>query len=1120
MSNYTNHFFKRLVIVLGFLLSFNASAQLNNFPVTCTPFFVPQYNLQWNNFYTSSNFLKINLYLKDNKQGGDVNVFLRFRLERVGVSIVNSPDFIATKPIKLSFGASQTLTGVDISENFLPQNLLAQGIPEDFVRNGGSLPDGLWTIYVTAYEADGSRGYRQISNEGVGQTMVFYGQPPMLLSPGNGSEIDNSFSPNFLFNWLPRAGAGVGGLSGIAYEFELWELDTEEDPNEVVAGKRPIFTSTVNSPMYLYNATKPFLVTGKRYAWRVRVIDASGNNKYENDGYSEVWAFRYGLLCGEVKKIVLSPIGGRFYRLAWESVKNSNKYEINWRVKGTSSWTIETSIENRFDFQLDDSQNYEFKVRSLCRNGETGAWSEVLEWSKDVVNTSKSSATGTTTSTTTSTPEEDLSKVLNPLGTTVTSSSLTPEQIKATKDEYDKAPVYKLNRCGMPVKSTTASCEVDQSILYAGTIDFPNPPKATMLYFNSYEIIVTGGNAAKGEGLLFFPYLMKRIPVEWTNITIRKGEDPEDPFMSDYGCIVGKGDKIQVQGSDASVLSDDLNKQFTALAAWLNDPGSFTGTFGEALKAVKNKGLAIKKGEEIDFKETKNALVASQNGINAWIGAIKTKFGSSPEGEISTVLNNLEQNKIQLSNIISCVEKNIPPSPPKPTSPPKKGGPLWFDNATFESCTLSDEQTEQMISLRGDALTSQETLELTTKEYNFYEIDKTEISDAPPTDNSNILYILSVQAEDAKSITNETILVDADRRKDISTAPDRQSSLNAIPITDLGKEHFKQIVSVWDMINNPVNFPIDKKSCYETYINKSAFSLPSCVNDYYTKINAFTSNLGYLGKKGSLTLSDLRNNQVVRNFDEKFVEEFFMDKIKGFRATDTFNEKKSLYSDESVKNGVRRLYENAASDLLNNFYRKTGLDYYSTKTISEAINKTEVGNRRILNLAKIIDRMFYNKIGSQKKPQDSNPTSYKTAFPKWSADNFKDEKLNAFPDMTASSKPSNDEEWFMIFTVGGTQGVKVALKNIDPIIEDSYKGYKAEIVIQYLDTFGVDENDFAKSLIPTWFGFDLTMGNNFVDYNYRGGVLAQWILQHQYGYKAFTDYFTYTIKMQRRWKIE
>ncbi len=580
---------------------------------------------------------------------------------------------------------------------------------------------------------------------------------------------------------------------------------------------------------------------------------------------------------------------------------------------------------------------------------------------------------------------------------------------------------------------------------------------------------------------------------------------------------MGANDKVQVQGSNAGALSDDLNRQFTALAAWLNTPGSFTGTFGEALALVKKKGEAIRKGEEIDFKETKNALIASQSGVKGWIEAIKTTFGSSPEGEINTILSNLEQNQIQLSSIISCVEKNVPPITPKTSPIPKKGGPLWVDNIFLESCTLSTEQAGQMINLYADAITSKETLELVTKKFNFDEIAKTEVSEATPDDNSNILYILEVKAEDKNSINNEPILIDADRRK--SEVEDRQSHTDLIPSSDLGKEYYKEITSVWDMINNPLNFPTDKKSCYESYINKSSFFLPSCVKDYYIKIDAFASKDGYLGKKGKLILSDLISNQIVRNFDEKFIERFFMDKIKGYRATNTFSEKKSMYSDESLSNGIRNKYEKAASDLLNNFYKKTGEDYYSTQTISETIFKTEVGKRRILNAAKIIDRMFYNRIGSQKKSQDATPALYKTGYPKWSSENMKDESLNAFPSQTAFPIPSTDEEWFMIFTVGGTQGVKVAIKNIDPIIVGSYKGYNAEIVVQYLDTFGVSETDFSKSLLPTWFG-DATMGNNFTDYNYRGGVLAQWVLQHQYGYKPFTDYFTYTIKMQRRWKID
>ncbi|WP_263361364.1 hypothetical protein [Flavobacterium collinsii] len=41
---------------------------------------------------------------------------------------------------------------------------------------------------------------------------------------------------------------------------------------------------------------------------------------------------------------------------------------------------------------------------------------------------------------------------------------------------------------------------------------------------------------------------------------------------------------------------------------------------------------------------------------------------------------------------------------------------------------------------------------------------------------------------------------------------------------------------------------------------------------------------------------------------------------------------------------------------------------------------------------------------------------------------------------------------------------------------------------------------------------------NLGNFNYRGGVMAQWILQHQYGYKPFDDYLTYIVKMKKTWE--
>jgi hypothetical protein len=659
----------RLLLTL-WLLSFSARnlhAQFNNFPVSSTPFIVHTNTYQWSDFYTSSTFLNLNLLLKDNKQGGDLDVFLRIKLERVGITISNPPDFVASKPIRLSFGSLKSLSGIDISENFLPQNLVLSGLEDSFVRQGGTLPDGLWTLKVTAYEFDGSRGYRQVSNEGIGQLMVFYGQPPMLLAPANTSEIDNSFSPNVLFNWLPKATASIGGLSNIAYEFELWELGDNEDPNEVALGKTPIFTKTVSSPMMIYDAhQQPPLKTGFHYAWRVRVIDATGNNAYENKGYSEVWSFRYGIKCSDTGNLQIKLLGGRTYRLTWNYAKNASSYEINWRERGKSNWQIENSNYNNFDLKLEESLAYEFRVRTVCQSGETGAWSETLEWEKEGEKRSQSSTSSarmsagtesvggtSTTTSTTSTPEDDLNKVLNPLGNTVTSGDTNPDKANALL----KKPDDNITRCNSGVKTTTASCDDDKSVAYTGGVSLPSPAIGTKLYLNGYEIVLTSGDDKKGEGLLFFPYLMKRIPVEWTSkIDIRQGETTE------YGCIVGASDKVQVQGSNAGALSDDLNRQFTALAAWLNDPGSFTGTFGAALEESKKLAAALldklAKNEPItpsDYKKYNNVCKAIDKGLDAYKKDIEKLYGTNSQlSQVKALLANISNYKTQLKDHLDC----------------------------------------------------------------------------------------------------------------------------------------------------------------------------------------------------------------------------------------------------------------------------------------------------------------------------------------------------------------------------------------------------------------------------------------------------------------------------------
>jgi len=215
------------------------------------------------------------------------------------------------------------------------------------------------------------------------------------------------------------------------------------------------------------------------------------------------------------------------------------------------------------------------------------------------------------------------------LGNTVTSGDTNPDKA----NELLKKPDDNIKRCNSGVKTTTASCDDDKSVAYTGGTAFPSPPIGTKLYLNGYEIVLTSGDHTNGQGLLFFPYLMKRLPVEWNNIQIMKGEDPS------YGCIVGASDKVQVQGSNAGALADDLNRQFTALAAWLNTPGSYTGTFGEAIEAMKTKAQELldkisklKPGEKLspdDYKGYNSICKAIDKGLKAWKTQLDEQYGGA-----------------------------------------------------------------------------------------------------------------------------------------------------------------------------------------------------------------------------------------------------------------------------------------------------------------------------------------------------------------------------------------------------------------------------------------------------------------------------------------------------------
>ena len=117
-------------------------------------------------------------------------------------------------------------------------------------------------------------------------------------------------------------------------------------------------------------------------------------------------------------------------------------------------------------------------------------------------------------------------------------------------------------------------CLDTPATITAGTEPFPFGPNKKM-YINHYEVIITAGMAAKGEGLLYLPLVKARIPVEWSGLQVNRSQ------TGDYGCVLAPG-QVQMQGSQSGVISGDLYRQVMALLT--QGPGSFSGKFGEALE--------------------------------------------------------------------------------------------------------------------------------------------------------------------------------------------------------------------------------------------------------------------------------------------------------------------------------------------------------------------------------------------------------------------------------------------------------------------------------------------------------------------------------------------------------
>ncbi|NBB31314.1 hypothetical protein, partial [Cellulophaga sp. BC115SP] len=635
-----------LVLVLYLNLSLpNAYAQ--NYPISGYGAFMTPSSLTWSSLYNTQ-ALNLTLVAKDiGSTPGEI--FARIRLSRVGIEIANPQSFVATKGIKVNFGSPLQLSGIDFAENFNYQNLDASGVPESLFTQGGVLPNGFWTIELTFFELDAARNHRQVSDKISIAFTVNNGQAPLLNLPSNESEIDARYGQNFSFAWTPR-GTSLSGAGGLTYNFSLWELGEDENPYDVAEGKTPIYTSSVSVPMLVYDPTKPLLQVGKHYAWQVQVVDPFGNNVYENNGKSEIWEFRYGLKC-QAPALNFKSIGSGYTEIYWDKINQAQNYDLRWRIQGTNEYSHYITSWTYHRLEFDREQVYDVEIQSQCYGGEYSDWKS----SKYPENTTPMLKSMTPAAPVVVYTREE---AINPADIPVNGADVDPTVYDNLVNTLNAEPKSEI-RCGKVNQTAVFACQPDDVSDYQGTKDFTSKPNSTF-YVNGYDVRITKVvNQTSGEGLLYMPLFGQRIPVVWSGITLKEGEG-KDYMGNAYGCLTSG--EVIVAGSNPNLIVGDLNTQYQALYNSLNSPGSYSGTFGQA---VSDMGLIaqelldkIAKGTPIepsDYQKYNSVCNAVKKGMDDWKKKLVDKYGDNPKfPEFQRLYSSIDNIKTSLLNEIDC----------------------------------------------------------------------------------------------------------------------------------------------------------------------------------------------------------------------------------------------------------------------------------------------------------------------------------------------------------------------------------------------------------------------------------------------------------------------------------
>lgn len=366
---------KKLLCLLFAVMAVWTSVSAQQFPVQVNAQLAPPYSLIVSDYYSTAvsgtEKLKVILVNKD-LQRASLQVRLRLIIESQSVRIRTRED-VAFTPITLVSGTPYYVSPAELQQYFRPENLEFSGISQGEYEQSGKLPEGFYSFCLEAVEVQGGQ---TVSNRSCAFAWMTLSDPPFLNLPLRGESITPRNPQNIVFHWTPRHTASVNASFSTDYIFSIAEIqDSTVAPEAAFTTNAVLYSQNVGSvTTFLYDAGKPQLVPGKRYAWRVQAVGRSGGvglAAFKNQGYSETWWFTYQSTCAAPLG-VSATLQGQNVVVSWQTNPQHLEYRLEYREKnnGEAEWFSKTNTLPSITLtDLKAATQYEYRVGGSCDEG-------------------------------------------------------------------------------------------------------------------------------------------------------------------------------------------------------------------------------------------------------------------------------------------------------------------------------------------------------------------------------------------------------------------------------------------------------------------------------------------------------------------------------------------------------------------------------------------------------------------------------------------------------------------------------------------------------------------------------------------------------------------------------